>query len=365
MNKAKKIRVGIFFGGKSAEHEVSLQSARNVLEALDTSKFEPVLIGIDRDGSWHIQNTPLILKDGRLADLSIDPHESPLSLLPGKGELLSLDSGRSNSTIDVAFPILHGPLGEDGSIQGFLELANIPYVGPGVLGSAVGMDKDVMKRLLRDAGIPVAPFLTFTASTQHLIKNTDVFEQLGTPVFVKPANMGSSVGVSRATSAEELEKAIKLAFEYDTKIIIEQAIVGEEIECSILGNNQPEASVLGRITPRENDFYSYDAKYIDDKGAILEIPADLPKEVSDEARQLAIKTFQVLGCEGMSRVDMFITRDYRILVNEINTIPGFTKISMYPKLWEATGVPYPELISRLINLAIERHTQRSNLKTSS
>lgn len=342
VNTSKKIRVGVFFGGKSAEHEVSLQSAKNVLDALDKEKFEPVLISIDKDGYWHVNDS-----------------EASFSLLPGSGKLVSPDD--QSYDIDVAFPILHGPLGEDGSIQGLFELANIPYVGPGVLGSAVGMDKDVMKRLLRDAGIPIAPFRTFT---NQVVNAGEIFNEFGSAVFVKPANMGSSVGVSKATNAAELETAVALAFQYDTKIIIEQAVVGDEIECSVRGNEIIEASVLGRIIPRENDFYSYDAKYIDDNGAILEIPADLSEEVSIKARQTAIQTFLVLGCQGMGRVDMFVTKDGEILVNEINTIPGFTKISMYPKLWEASGVSYTQLITQLIELALERHAKRAQLKTA-
>ena len=337
-----KIKVGIFFGGKSAEHEISLQSAQNVIEALDKDKFEPVLIFIDKEGIWHLEGS-----------------EAALSLVPGSGQLVSSD-GKSY-TINVAFPVLHGPLGEDGSIQGLFELANLPYVGPGILGSAVGMDKDIMKRLLRDAGIPIAAFQTY--SNQE-IDADKVFAELGSPVFVKPANMGSSVGVSRAKDADELKKAVADAFQFDTKIIIEEAIVGDEIECSIMGNEIVEASILGRIIPRENDFYSYDAKYIDDDGAVLEIPANLSDEVSIKARQIAIQTFLALDCQGMSRVDMFATKNGDVIVNEINTIPGFTKISMYPKLWEASGVSYTQLITKLIELSVERHTRRSQLKTS-
>ena len=337
-----KIKVGIFFGGKSAEHEVSLQSAQNVIQALDKDRFEPVLIAIDKQGVWHPEGS-----------------QASLSLVPGSGQLVSSEG--QTFDIDVAFPVLHGPFGEDGTIQGLFELSNLPYVGPNVLGSAVGMDKDVMKRLMRDAGIPIAPFRTFTTPE---INTGQVFAELGSPVFVKPANMGSSVGVNKANDTEELTKAIADAFLYDTKIIIEQAIVGDEIECSVMGNELIEASILGRITPRENDFYSYDAKYIDDNGAVLEIPANLPDEVSIKARQIAIQTFLVLGCQGMSRVDMFATKEGDVIVNEINTIPGFTKISMYPKLWEASGVSYTQLITRLIELAIERHTRRSQLKTS-
>lgn len=362
-NPSKKMRVGVFFGGKSAEHEVSLQSAKNVLEAMNLDVFDPVLIGIDKSGSWHVKEMPKQLTKGHLTELSVVKNSASLSLLPGTGNIISTDSNQIIQSIDVAFPILHGPMGEDGSIQGFLELANIPYVGPGILGSAVGMDKDIMKRLLRDAGIPITPFRAFTSVGRKDIRAEEIFEELGVPVFVKPANMGSSVGVHKAATESELQNAITAAFKYDSKILIEKSIVGDEIECAILGNEHPEASAVGRIIPREGDFYSYDAKYIDESGAILEIPANLSKEMTDKARAIALETFQVLGCEGMGRVDMFITKSGEVIVNEINTIPGFTKISMYPKLWEESGISYGELITRLVNLAVERHERKSNFRS--
>ncbi len=367
-DKTAKTRVGIFFGGQSAEHEVSLQSAKNVLDAIDTSTFEPVLIGIDKQGSWHMlgrewasPELELGMSD-RSADASSQKHPI-VTLVPGSGRLIDVASGAELPPIDVALPILHGPHGEDGTLQGLLELANIPYVGPGVLGSAVGMDKDVMKRLLRQAGLPVADCVVFTLSQRHLIKPAEIFAQLGTPVFVKPANMGSSIGVARAETADALETAIDAAFAYDVKILIESAVDGDEIECAVLGNDQPEASIVGRILPRAGDFYSYEAKYLDENGAILEIPADIPADVSDKVRALATHAFATLGCEGMSRVDMFLTKTGDIVINEINTIPGFTKISMYPKLWEASGLPYSKLITKLINLALERQARRASLKT--
>lgn len=359
----KKLRVGIFFGGKSAEHEVSLRSAKNILDALDSHLFEATLIGIDKTGGWHIQQASQ-LGDGPGLALSTGNSSGSLTLLPGRGELIDTNTHKVMPAIDVAFPILHGPLGEDGTIQGFLELANIPYVGPDVLGSAVGMDKDVMKRLLRDANIPIAPFTVIHSSERQAVVPSELLNELGETVFVKPANMGSSVGVRRARSAKELVEAIDLAFEYDTKVIVESAIIGDEIECALLGNQDPETSVVGRIIPRGNDFYSYEAKYIDEKGAVLEIPANIPDDIRESARQLAIKTFRVLDCEGMGRVDMFVTKTGGIVVNEINTIPGFTKISMYPKLWEASGVPYSELITKLLYLAVERHERKSRLKTA-
>lgn len=367
-DQTTKTRVGIFFGGQSAEHEVSLQSAKNVLDAIDTSRFEPVLIGIDKRGNWHMLgrewDNPELELGARVRPAGPASQKHPIvTLVPGSGKLIDVASGMVLPPIDVALPILHGPHGEDGTMQGLLELANIPYVGPGVLGSAVGMDKDVMKRLLREAGLPVADCLVFTLSQRHSIKADEIFAKLGTPVFVKPANMGSSIGVSRAETADALEAAIDAAFAYDVKILIESALSGDEIECAVLGNDRPEASIVGRIMPRVGDFYSYEAKYIDENGAVLEIPADIPPAVSDKVRALATQAFAVLGCEGMSRVDMFATKTGEVFINEINTIPGFTKISMYPKLWEASGLSYSELITKLINLALERHARRASLKT--
>jgi D-alanine-D-alanine ligase len=335
----KKIRVGILFGGKSAEHEVSIQSAKNVLEALDKDKFEPVLIGIDKQGKWHLNERSALLMSG--ADprgARLQAASSELTLLPGSrdGQLINASS-QPMEALDVVFPILHGPMGEDGTIQGFLDLANVPYVGSGVLGSAIGMDKDVMKRLLREAGIPVAELEVLHQRDRRSVDAPALIDKLGVPVFVKPANMGSSVGVSRATNEEELEKAITQAFLYDRKVLVEAAVEGDEVECSVLGNANPKASVPGRIIPRE-DFYSYEAKYADEMGTILEIPAKLPEPVMKKVRETAIKAFQVLECEGLARVDMFVTKSGEVILNEINTIPGFTKVSMYPQLWEASGL---------------------------
>jgi D-alanine-D-alanine ligase len=262
----------------------------------------------------------------------------------------------------VVFPVLHGPFGEDGTVQGLLKLANIAFVGAGVLGSAIGMDKDVMKRLLRDAGIPVVRFMVANRYSSNGIDFDDVRDQLGLPLFVKPANLGSSVGIHKVNDRDEFERAVRDALNYDNKILIEECIKGREIECSVLGNDNPIASVPGEILPR-HEFYSYEAKYLDENGAVLEIPAKLPAETSERIRQLATKTFTVLCCEGMARVDFFLRNDEEIIVNEINTIPGFTRISMYPKLWEATGISYSDLIDRLIQLAIERFAGEKRLKT--
>ncbi|MEI6650859.1 MAG: D-alanine--D-alanine ligase [Candidatus Moraniibacteriota bacterium] len=356
MTEQKKIRVGILFGGKSAEHEVSLRSAKSVLDALDRDRYEPVLIGIGKDGKWQSVDIKS-LPEGE--SLLIGTTSEATALLPSSaGELSgSVPTGR----IDVVFPVLHGPLGEDGTVQGLLRLADVPFVGPDVLGSAVGMDKDVMKRLLNEAGIRNAKGLVFRS--HEAVSFDDVKVALGMPVFVKPANLGSSVGVSKAVDEASFRAAVDEAFRYDTKIIVEEAIVGRELECAILGNELPIASLPGEVIPHA-EFYSYEAKYIDADGAGLEIPARLDAETIKRIQDIAIRTFMTLECEGMSRVDCFLREDGEILVNEINTIPGFTSISMYPKLWEESGIGYSELIDRLIRLAIERHERNRKLRTS-
>jgi len=362
---AKKIRVGILFGGRSAEHEVSLQSAKNIIDAIDANKYEVVLIGIDKRGQWHLNEEPQFLLPAVESGLPELPETGEnLALVPGKEaeQFVALSGQQRLGPLDVIFPILHGPFGEDGTVQGLLKLANIAFVGAGVLGSAVGMDKDVMKRLLRDADIPIARFIAANRYSWKQIGFDEVRGRLGLPLFIKPANLGSSVGISKVRDREEFERAVREAFHYDHKILIEECIKGREIECSVLGNDKPIASVPGEILPR-HEFYSYEAKYLDENGAVLEIPAKLPPETSERIRQLAIKTFTVLCCEGMARVDFFLRNGEEIIVNEINTIPGFTRISMYPKLWEATGISYAELIDRLIQLALERFQREQRLKT--
>lgn len=354
----KKIRVGIIFGGKSGEHEVSVRSARNVIEAIDREKYSVTLIGIDRSGSWHLNDASRFLLESASSDPVTDTSSSKDITIISRAnhsELISADGGATLGAVDVVFPILHGPNGEDGTIQGLLKLAGVPFVGPGVLGSAVGMDKDVMKRLLRDSGLPIGKFQVLHAKDRATINAKAVIQELGLPVFVKPANMGSSVGISKAKDEASLVRAIDEAFKFDRKILVEEFIEGREIECAVLGNDFPEASVPGEIiTGSQHEFYSYDAKYIDNNGQRIEIPAALPAEVSKKVRELAVKTFTALCCEGLSRVDFFVKKDGSVLVNEINTIPGFTNISMYPKLWNASGISYRDLIDRLIQLAIER-----------
>ena len=358
---AKKIRVALLFGGKSAEHEVSLRSAKNVAEAIDKNKYEVVPIGIDKEGRWMLPDSSRsLLGEGSSGTLISSGKE--IMLRPQGSGALSLVSGGKSAGVDVVFPILHGPLGEDGTVQGLLTLANVPFVGSGVLGSAVGMDKDVMKRLLRDAGLPVGRFVTLRIHERRPAYLA-LAKKLGKILFVKPANMGSSVGVSKVRNKKEFEMALDLAFRYDNKILIEEFIPAREVECAVLGNENPVASIVGEIVP-SHDFYSYEAKYLDENGAALVIPAKISKELSNKIRKMAVEVFKTLNCEGLGRVDFFLTKKGKVYINEINTIPGFTSISMYPQLWGATGVSYGDLIDKLIKLAIERHTRESKLQTS-
>ncbi len=360
----KKLRVALLFGGKSAEHEISLISARNIYSAMDKKKYRVVAVGIDKQGRWFIDEKARLLRAASRAVVdrragsaaAVVPGDARRAIVrrPARGEI---------GKVDVVFPVLHGPFGEDGTVQGLLKLANLAFVGAGVLGSAVGMDKDVMKRLLRDAGIPVGRFLVFRRTERQALSFARAKRQLGLPLFVKPANLGSSVGISKVSSNSEFARAVVEAFRYDEKVIVEQFIAGREIECSVLGNDKPIASLPGEIVVG-HDFYSYDAKYVDDQGARLEIPARLPPGVVKRVRDLALRSYRALCCEGMARVDFFVQRSGRVLVNEINTIPGFTKISMYPKMWEASGLSYPRLVDRLIRLALERSRRERRLKTS-
>jgi len=340
----KKIRVGIIFGGKSSEHEVSLQSAKSVYEAIDKNKFEVVLIGIDKKGKWDYYDTRNYL---------LNPNNPKMIGLNRPVNSLQLNSTLQQAQIpvDVIFPVLHGTNGEDGTIQGFLKLLNIPFVGAGVLGSAIGMDKDVSKRLLRDAKISIADFMTFRKNEK--ISFSKIQKKLNLPFFVKPANNGSSVGISKVKNEGDFDIAIKEAFKLDKKIIIEEYIKGREIECSVLGNEIPTASLPGEVIPT-HEFYDYDAKYLDANGAKLVYPAKLSKKIIERVQEIAIKTYKVLEIKGMARIDFFLNEGGKLYLNEVNTIPGFTKISMYPKLWEVSGLSYPELIEKLIFLALEK-----------
>ncbi|MFW6138313.1 MAG: D-alanine--D-alanine ligase [Spirochaetota bacterium] len=355
-----KKKIAVLFGGRSAEHEVSLQSAKNIVSSLDRRKYQVVLIGIDKTGRWvHITDPGFFPDPGEIADSG-----EPVTFVPYKNryQLLRLGDSKAIDQVDVVFPVLHGTCGEDGTIQGLLELADIPYVGAGVLGSSVGMDKDVMKRLLAQAEIPIPRFLVYSISlkTHHF---DEIQQKLGMPVFVKPANLGSSVGITKVRNKQELENAVQEAFRYDDKIVVEEYIQGREIECSVLGNQHPAASAPGEIVP-SHEFYSYDAKYVDEQGAVLKVPAPLEEDICQRIQQLAVETFRVLCCEGMARVDFFLKENNQVLVNELNTIPGFTRISMYPKLWEYSGIGPTELTHRLIELALERHERKKGLKKS-
>lgn len=357
----KKIKVAILFGGKSAEHEVSVQSAKNIYNAIDKQKYVVVVIGIDKKGHWHISSGEQLLQiTSSLPNLQANS-EVTLVNKTLSCHLVKASTHEDLGSIDVIFPVLHGPFGEDGSLQGFLKLLNVPFVGAGVLGSAVGMDKDVSKRLFRDAGLPVGKFLAFTDKKQ--IRFATITKTLGLPLFVKPANLGSSIGVSKITTEEAFQKAVDTAFSYDTKILLEAYISGVEIECSVLGNDTPIVSIPGEIVAT-HDFYSYEAKYLDENGATLKIPANMPKEKIKEVQQLAIEAFKSLCLDGMARVDFFYTTDKKFYINEVNTIPGFTNISMYPKLWQASGMSNTALIDTLIELALEKFIKQKALQSS-
>jgi len=391
----KKLRVGILFGGRSGEHEVSLLSAASVFDAIDKTKYEVVPIGITKEGHWvtaadaerllkgdfshnperHLragdpETTPgaAVLANGESVVVPPEPHQHGGSLTTFQTESSNALARRASDraiNVDIIFPVLHGTFGEDGTIQGLLELADMPYVGAGVLGSAAGMDKDIMKSLFRAAGLPIVKHVTVLRSDweadpkkiEKLIANKLTF-----PVFVKPANLGSSVGISKAHDRQELGPAIAEAAKFDRKIVIEQGVGGKkqkarEIECSVLGNDHPEASIPGEIVPSK-EFYDYDAKYLDE-GSQLIIPAKLSKAEVKRVQQLAIAAFKAVDCSGLARVDFLMDpKNGRVYLNEVNTMPGFTAISMYPKLWAASGLPYPRLIERLIDLGLERHADK-------
>jgi D-alanine-D-alanine ligase len=356
--------VAIVFGGRSAEHAVSLQSANNIYHAIDTESFSPLLLGVDQSGQW--QYNPDYTEaavDLPARDYFLEAKPVFITSTQDRAIIICLETHQELASFDVAFPIIHGTTGEDGTLQGFLKFHRIPFVGPDVLGSAIGMDKDVAKRLLHQAGIPVADGIVIHRHEQHHYNFNDIREQFGLPVFVKPANAGSSVGVSKVSTATAFDQALREAFRYDTKILVEAAVIGKEVECAILGNENPKASIIGEIVPTQQ-FYSYDAKYLSADGAKLTIPAQIDEQTSDALRQMAARAFRVLCCEGMARVDFFLRSDNTFVLNEINTLPGFTKISMYPKLWEKTGLSYAALITALIELALERQERDRMLTTA-
>jgi D-alanine-D-alanine ligase len=377
----------VIYGGRSGEHEVSIASAAAILRHLDRTRYDSVPIRIEKSGRWTLADrapTSLsaaeVIESHRIeaARPARASREAHLVAYPSDEAMLTIERPTAPADrdyaatvtglgLDVIFPVLHGPYGEDGSIQGLLELANVPYVGAGVLGSAVGMDKAVMKTLFVAHGLPVAPYLTFTRSRWERDRPAAaarVSDTLGYPVFVKPANLGSSVGISKVKNASDLDGAVSMAFEFDRKIVIEAAVSrARELECAVLGNDDPEASVVGEVIP-SREFYDYEAKYLDDGSQVI-IPAELPVTAAEEIRRLSLEAFTAVEGAGMARVDFLMNAESGALyVNEVNTIPGFTTISQYPKLWEASGMPYPALMDRLIALALERHAAKQQLRTS-
>lgn len=352
-----KLNLAILCGGQSAEHEVSIISAKNVIAALDKNKYNVLVIFITKQGAWFLFKSPdNFLNSKELQSATQTEQCKPVSLVMGRQEkkLYVLNGGGDYGyDVDVAFPVLHGSHGEDGTMQGLLELANIPYVGAGVLGSAICMDKEISKKILAGANIPVVDYLIVKQQQKNNLKFSAVKKKLGLPVFIKPANTGSSVGVFKAKNQNEFKAGMAQAFQFDNKILIEKAIKGREIECSVLGNEKPQASLPGEIVCH-HEFYSYEAKYIDPNGASLVIPAPFPKAVIKKIQTIATQAYTALACEGMARVDFFVTPRHKIYINEANTIPGFTQISMYPKMWHASGVSYSDLLDKLITLALQR-----------
>jgi D-alanine-D-alanine ligase len=383
----KRLRIGVLYGGRSGEHEVSLASAAAVFANLDRARYEPIPIRIDKDGRWAIADRPPtavsaadVIEQARLdaARPAREGREVHLVARPSAETILAIDRQLSSNrdagqaivtglNVDVIFPVLHGPYGEDGTIQGLLELANVPYVGAGVLASAVGMDKALMKVVFAQRNLPVCPYRVvlrhdWDRRRQALI--ADLAGSLGFPTFVKPANLGSSVGISKAKDEQSLAEAMDLAGAFDRKIVVEAAVPdAREIECAVLGNDEPQASLPGEVIP-SREFYDYEAKYIDTDSKVI-IPAELPPAAAEEIRRLSIEAFQAIDCAGMARVDFLMERGTGVIyVNEVNTIPGFTTISMYSKMWAASGVDYPMLLDRLVALAIERHAEKQQLRTS-
>jgi len=377
----KKLRIGVIYGGRSGEHEVSLASAAAVFKNLDPQRYDAVAIKIEKDGRWTLPRRPPALDKAAdaiaesravLDDGGNSAREAHLTAVPGGDTLITIDRGPSTPVVsglalDVVFPVLHGPYGEDGTVQGLLELANVPYVGAGVLASAVGMDKAAMKLAFAAKELPICDYEVvlkrdWQADERAVLQQ--VVNRLGFPVFVKPANLGSSVGISKAKHVAELRTAIKLAAEFDRKIVVEAAVPqAREIEVAVLGNDDPEASVPGEIIP-SHEFYDYEAKYISDDSRSV-IPAALTEAQTAEIRGLAIDAYKAIDCSGLARVDFLLAGDSGVVyLNELNTLPGFTTISMYPKMWAASGLSYPQLIDRLIALAIERHAEKQLLRTS-
>ena len=369
-HQASKRNIGVLYGGRSGEHDVSLCSAASVFSTLDRNKYEVTAVGIDRDGRWYVQDKPKMILDKKFG-MVLSLKKKGTWLVnhfeqKNKLHLYNIKNKNEEVILDIVFPVLHGTFGEDGTLQGLLELAMVPYVGADVTGSAVGMDKDIAKRLLKEAGIPVVPSLTINKqqwkdNQKFIIKSA--LDKLGLPVFVKPVCTGSSVGVKKVKKKELLAEAMDFAFQFDTRVMIEKAIDCRETECAVLGNDNPAASVLGEIIPR-HEFYSYEAKYLDPNGAALKIPAEVKAFLAGKIRKAAVEGYVALGCSSMARVDFFLDKKTnKFYLNEINTLPGFTSISMYPKLWDATGLKYSDLLDKLIQLALERHKKKLEIKT--
>jgi len=353
-----KKNILLLFGGRSTEHEVSLGSANFIANNLDLKKYQLFFVGIDKKGVWFLTDKKALSKKEFKSGLN----DKKIFLIPGlKGETF-LSGGKRGPKIDLVFPILHGPLGEDGTIQGLLKLVRVPFVGANVLGSAVGMDKDIMKRLLKEAGLPIGKFLVINNQKKVLLFK-DIVKKIGCPFFIKPANTGSSVGVHKVSNLKDYKRFLIDALKFDTKVILEELIKGREIECSILGNEKPQASLPGEIIVH-HDFYSYEAKYLDENGAHFVIPAKISPAKIKEIKDLAIKVFQVLNCSGLGRVDFFLQNNGKIIINEINTLPGFTSISMYPKMWEVSGIEAKDLLNSLVDLALEKFKEEEKILTS-
>ena len=363
------IKVGVLYGGRSGEHDVSRCSAASVVSYLSRNRFEVTAIGIDHDGRWYVQDVPEIVDDKSFGKVLV-LNKSGNWLInhyqrDGKLYLYNTESGKEIS-VDVVFPVVHGTFCEDGTLQGLLELAMVPYVGADVTGSAVGMDKDLAKRLLRDAGVPVVPWVKYRKE-EWALSPEKVIEEISSssqfPLFVKPCSAGSSVGITKVKDKGSIAAALDEAFLWDNAVLVEEGISAREIEFSVLGNENPSVSVPGEIKPK-HEFYSYEAKYLDSEGAELIIPAQIDSEIAEDMAQSAIKAYMALNCSGMARIDFFIDKlDNRYYLNEINTIPGFTSISMYPKLWEHSDIKYPDLLEKLIDFAIERRNKKNSLRT--
>jgi D-alanine-D-alanine ligase len=353
----------IIYGGKSTEHEVSIRSARNIAKAIDSNQFNTVLIAISKSGKWFLKTQDELNHENVVVESS-----TQLVLIPGaiQEQIITLSDQKSIRNIDVVFPIVHGTGGEDGSLQGLLKTMNIAFVGPGVIGSALCIDKEVTKRILNEAGIANSAFSSFLKAERHLINFETIKVKLGVPMYIKPPNLGSSVGISKVTTEAEFYQAIDLALQFDRKVLIEQNIVGREIECAVMGNGDAKASPVGEVVTNQDShaFYDYSAKYTDSNGSVTVIPAELDAATQDKIREIAIRTYKALCCEGMSRVDVFLTPNGDIYVNEVNTLPGFTDISMYPKLWGAAGISYSSVISQLLQLALDRHEEENEVKTT-